>query len=897
MINGKKVVGLCITRMHDAPRARMLNVLHRKLNEYGIRMIVFNNPFDFSSSFEADNRPAAVYDLINFDYIDALVVVGSVFINKHLYHKTIERAKEKNIPVILENDIYEGCYLIRNNFEDSYAELLNHVIRDHGVRDTFYIAGRKGNIYSEERIAVYRRVLLENGLAFDWQNVDYGDFWDGPANQVMDRLLSSQRKLPQAIFCANDTMAVAACSKLKAAGYRVPEDVIVTGFDGALTADFSEVRISTCVSNRDVFAEKCAVLLNDILSGIPTEMEHEVRYTVRLTDSCGCKDCDKTDYRRMAIEYHKMTVDMIGHEYTSYRQIIRKMNTMGELNAFYDTIAEIIDPGSVLAIRPSYLTYLTTENAVTEVADDEMMLITSTEAKLQHAKGTRVFFNLSDMVPYKEEWTDEQSVYIINPIVIGDMICGYYESRTSNIMQDAQSITRILNLINIVIHMASTDIRQRFLKASRREITVDPLTQLLNLHGAISWYEEFMADPENVKKAVAVSVYCLPKYQFLCENYGIGETEAALCFVAEALKLINTSRCMIAHSADDTFLVFNYYDRFEEIEETINDAVDMFFKLLGKYNDNGDRDYSVEVQAGCTQVESAQGYKLETLLQMATVEMYHNRMVYGGMNVKEQVKTSKEQYVLFSTLITKNQFLYHFQPIVRADNGEIVAYEALMRTEQNIGLNPLQVLQIATEYNRLYDVEKATIFNVMNRYRAEKDRFLGRKIYVNCIPGYSLKAKENEQVCLEYADLIDQFVFEITERDTVTDEELARIRSLGNANGRNAIAIDDYGTGHSNIVNLISYMPEIVKIDRFLITDIHKEPSKQMMVMNTVEFARMQGIKVLAEGVETEEELRKVIELGVDYIQGYFTGRPSYEPVERIDEKVVQIICDVAQQG
>ena len=118
------------------------------------------------------------------------------------------------------------------------------------------------------------------------------------------------------------------------------------------------------------------------------------------------------------------------------------------------------------------------------------------------------------------------------------------------------------------------------------------------------------------------------------------------------------------------------------------------------------------------------------------------------------------------------------------------------------------------------------------------------------------------------------------------------IRSIGNVYGNNSIAVDDYGIGHSNVVNLIKYSPEIVKIDRFLVSEIEQDRTKQMVVKNVIDVARVNHFKVLAEGVETEAELRQVILLGVDFIQGYYTGHPTYEPIKAIDPDVKRAICE-----
>ena len=77
-----------------------------------------------------------------------------------------------------------------------------------------------------------------------------------------------------------------------------------------------------------------------------------------------------------------------------------------------------------------------------------------------------------------------------------------------------------------------------------------------------------------------------------------------------------------------------------------------------------------------------------------------------------------------------------------------------------------------------------------------------------------------------------------------------------------------------------------------MISDIDKDKNKQMFFKNTVEFGAINNIKVLAEGVETREELETVIELGADLIQGYFTGRPIREPIPELDADIKKIIID-----
>ena len=93
-------------------------------------------------------------------------------------------------------------------------------------------------------------------------------------------------------------------------------------------------------------------------------------------------------------------------------------------------------------------------------------------------------------------------------------------------------------------------------------------------------------------------------------------------------------------------------------------------------------------------------------------------------------------------------------------------------------------------------------------------------------------------------------------------------------------------------MNLLRYSPQVIKIDHFLISDIYKNQNKQHFVRSIIEFARLNDIHVLAEGVETSNELHTLIDLGVDFIQGFYTGRPAPVPASYIDEEIRREIID-----
>lgn len=102
------------------------------------------------------------------------------------------------------------------------------------------------------------------------------------------------------------------------------------------------------------------------------------------------------------------------------------------------------------------------------------------------------------------------------------------------------------------------------------------------------------------------------------------------------------------------------------------------------------------------------------------------------------------------------------------------------------------------------------------------------------------------------------------------------------------IAIDDYGSGYSNTAAVLSLQPDVIKVDRSLIADINTNVKKQHFLTGIIDFARLNNIKVLAEGVETYDEMSVTIRRGVDFIQGFYTAKPQKEIVPDIPDAVAE---------
>jgi len=212
---------------------------------------------------------------------------------------------------------------------------------------------------------------------------------------------------------------------------------------------------------------------------------------------------------------------------------------------------------------------------------------------------------------------------------------------------------------------------------------------------------------------------------------------------------------------------------------------------------------------------------------------------------------------------------YVFQPIYEKDRKTVYAWEALMRPKN------LTVTDLIAKYqgaDKLHVIEVATFFGAMQAYFL---RGYEERVAINSFPSDCMRPEE-AQVFWEYfgEDIRGRMVIEILEYPYFSLEHwLEKNRSVRNMN--NLFSLDDYGSGINNIEKVDFLKPDIVKLDRSLVSFIDEDPDRQKSIKTNIDLFHGRDIKVVAEGVEREEEFDCLLSLGADLFQGYLLARPN----------------------
>jgi len=440
----------------------------------------------------------------------------------------------------------------------------------------------------------------------------------------------------------------------------------------------------------------------------------------------------------------------------------------------------------------------------------------------------------------------------------------------------------------VVIDVTQEVIDKRKIKYER---DYDILTNILNRRAFYNKVTDKLI--ENNLKIGAFVMWDLDNLKYVNDTYGHDCGDDYIRKAAVILKKFEQYRGFVARRSGDEFLVFLYgFNNEDEIRKIVervhNDMENAFINVP-----NG-RKLKLRASTGIAWYPK-DAVTFENLAKFSDFAMYKIKKTVKGSISEFNKKEYENDYFLLSSQEDLNKLLdeelvrYAFQPIIRADNGEIFAYEALMRSELETLKNPLHIIKLATADSRLYEVEKLTFFKSLECYVKNRKYFKNRKLFINSIPNYVLANEDLERFEKMYKRYLDNIVVEILENEQSNIQGTSKKAKLISS-WKSQVAIDDFGSGYNNEAILLAMTPDYVKIDMEIVRGINNDLNRQQICKNLVSYAKQRDIKVVAEGVEYVEELEKLIELGVDFLQGYYFSRPEFIPPEIPQDKVETII-------
>jgi len=467
------------------------------------------------------------------------------------------------------------------------------------------------------------------------------------------------------------------------------------------------------------------------------------------------------------------------------------------------------------------------------------------------------------------------------PVLAGNVTLAVLEFFSREIRNPDPSLLQMVRVIGSQIgqFMARKQAEENLLYVA----THDTLTGLPNRYMFNQRFAHALNNAQRYRKTMALLFLDLDRFKFINDTLGHPFGDRLLQEAAARLRMCLRESDTIARFGGDEFVAL--IEDFSEPGDVISVAQKILHALRWPFMLQGETCH-LTASIGISLYPN-DGADLASLLKNADIATYrakeqgkNNYLFYSGeMNDHLSARIAKETRL--QGALERNEFILHYEPKVEINTGRITGMEALIRWQHpELGLLPplefighaedsglivpigAWVLRIACAHNQTLQSRVATPLTVSVNLSARQfeDKHLLREIE-RALAESSLKPN-----CLE---------LEITEsmvmRDTQSSKKiLDGIKSMGIR-----LAIDDFGTGYSSLASIKRFPFDCIKIDRSFIKDIPQDPDDVAITQAIIAMAHSLRLKVIAEGVETQEQLDFLTEHGCHEFQGYFFRKPQ----------------------
>jgi len=411
----------------------------------------------------------------------------------------------------------------------------------------------------------------------------------------------------------------------------------------------------------------------------------------------------------------------------------------------------------------------------------------------------------------------------------------------------------------------------------------DPLTDLPNRLYAMERLNHALEHAQRHNERVAVLYFDLDNFKTINESLGHKVGDELLVAVARRLQQRLRNEDTLARLSSDEFLVvLENLQRPEEAATIARTLIELLERPLPL--GNGGREAYLSASIGIS-LYPDDGLSGDDLLRNADSALHQakqegrNTFRFYTQGLTHQAHTRLTLEGRLRQALKRNELLLHYQPLVDAESGRAIGVEALLRWHSSEGMvSPAQFIPLAEETGLIVPIGTWVLREACRQMQFWRQQGVAlQTLAVNLSPRQFRQADLLQQVreALHDSGLPPEYLeLEITEGALIENVEqaqasLAALKGLGLK-----LAIDDFGTGYSSLAYLQRFPLDKLKIDQSFMRGVPEDQANLEIVATIVGLARNLKLRVLAEGVETAEQLRALRQLGCEQCQGYLFSRP-----------------------
>lgn len=619
--NGKRTIGVFVNRPElDFQREFMKSLIKAStakdfniafMTSYGVRN--FNNCYDAYES--------SIVDFAPIEEFDAIVVPMDTYDTKEFRKTLIDGLKNRaKCPIISYREETDDYYNVLSDANDSIEQIVNHIINVHGAKNICFMGGYEGHYDAQVRLNLFLKCAEKYNIPLYDNSIFYGDMWKGKGEEAYRSFFSNPDNKPDAIICANDFMARALCDAVLEHGLRIPEDVIITGFDHASEAIGYEPRITTVSVNFEKMAYETVDLICDLLNNKTRDKNVYVPSKVIYYESCGCTPDGSMADGETTYNHYRNTTEFID-KHTKQRFFSIDMDECRTMEDIEKTVSDNIN--LVGDYNEFYLCLF--DDEIGGLSDLKGKI--DVELKLGFKNGKRIDveklrFNQKELIP-SELCDDGQKIYYFRILHDKDKNFGYSVISFKN---QCEFLDIFYNDWNLTISLALKEYfiekqLANLIKLNHENSIKDFLTQLYNRRGLESYVDANWNQWVNEHKKVAFLSVDLDGLKVINDNYGHIEGDYAIVTIANILRDVIKNKGFVSRVGGDEFLAIIL----DAKDEVVNDIEKKIDDSLINVNDQNKKEFRVDCSVGKYITVLSETSEYDECIKMCDFEMYNNK--------------------------------------------------------------------------------------------------------------------------------------------------------------------------------------------------------------------------------------------------------------------------------
>lgn len=620
----KVAVFICAISMEN--QQKTIQGILKEAKKRGIVCYVFTCHINFRSKKESQEGSYNIMRLPDLSRFDGAIIMKNTIQYSKIADELERRIKKSKVPCVSIDQKIDGMGNVMVENYNAQFHVVKYLIKECNAKNINFVSGYAGNYDGEERKKAYIDALNAYGISFVPERIYNGNYSINSGIEAVEHWLSKDGELPDAIVCANDQMAIGVITKLKELGYRVPEDVLVTGFDGESICDAFEPRIATVDKHQDVCGGYAIDLLSEQWNGKePRTVMVEASF--EPSESCGFRDNDGKHIENIRNKYVSDSI-ILRQVGDSVRNMAADLANVESLDEFYESLKAYIHIDDMKACylcmcdikQVFYRENVEKKNHYDFDNINSRYTKKSTIPVAYSKKGFTSFpeFRSGNILPEEAVHSDDADFYVISPVNYHNYCFGYFVTADNYFALESDFYhSWIANIAIALENIRKLFIMKGLMNRLNEMWVFDTMTGLYNRAGFYNFAEDILADMKENNKNSFMLFIDLDGLKGINDKLGHEMGDSYICSMGEILKKEKSVNDLVMRYGGDEFVIFGTADDEKEVEQLIN-RIETDMKDYSFGNDT----YPLEASIGMSFCKALEIDDIKKFIHDADEKMY-----------------------------------------------------------------------------------------------------------------------------------------------------------------------------------------------------------------------------------------------------------------------------------